>query len=975
MSFGTPPPNAAAITAPVTIIRSLKPAMVCKRYTMGPNGPEKAAVASVTEGAAFARDVPDAAAMMEILAEVTEASNLVICPGAFMGAGTELFRLVDEATLARKLGGKVGEVDGGVHVINGERIAARLKRGIVDGEWMLIDADNPPGMPEEWEGLTIGERLRMLDAIIPGISTCERIELRGSSARVVKDGDVPGEPTHAWFRVSTPSRIATLKAATTIAMVTAGLSFASPRYSRSEPGKVVGHQQRTVVDLSVWDTGRLVFCARPDVQMPGYSVADAGITLVNAGAGALDISGIALPDAPALTEYRERTGHRVELSETNRIVSMRTWGELTLDTEIERRGTTKALRAWLATLKAGDSMRCETPFRASVSEAAVVSVAADGIPRLHDVGSGVTYYLEQVHTADDVMKLVYSIAGRVKREGGSYENGLAALAADPRTATWLAEHGMANNQQKMRRTWDKLRESAAPWLAKCHMGNDGTARGNLHNALIAMREDERLRGVFRRDEMLCATVFKEREVIIPATDVHVGRLQAMLQREGLETVGKDTTHQAVEIVAAENAFHPVRDYLTGLKWDGYPRLGTWLHVYLGVERSEYPGSESTYKALSHEAFSKHGLAVSLLLADEVHAWPSRELWEVLITSMGKRLAPLTIVTTTAGVGRGNLAWDLYDYALKVERGDVVDETFLPVLYQAPHNCDWEDEAVWMAVNPAMAAGFRSLEEMRITARQAKEIPSQREMFRRLYLNIWGDSATATWVDLAVYDEGDKARPVELGDLAGRDVFVGVDLASVSDLAAVYAVASDGEGGWLVWGRQYCPREQFRRRCADNLPYAEFEASGRLVVTDGNSIDQDRIIADLVDLAGEVAVREIAVDRWGATGFLNRLQDRGLPVATFGQGFASMSAPCKEIERAILGRQFHAGGDPILRWNMGNIRIEMDAAGNVKFSKSKADGKIDGAAAVAMAIGRALANEVTLSVYDRDGARPDGFLFV
>jgi predicted P-loop ATPase len=587
MSFGTPPPNAAAITAPVTIIRSLKPAMVCKRYTMGPNGPEKAAVASVTEGAAFARDVPDAAAMMEILAEVTEASNLVICPGAFMGAGTELFRLVDEATLARKLGGKVGEVDGGVHVINGERIAARLKRGISDGEWMLVDADNPPGMPEEWKGLTIGERLRMLDAIIPGISTCERIELRGSSARVVKDGDVPGEPTHAWFRVSTPSRIATLKAATTIAMVTAGLSFVSPRYSRSEPGKVVGHQQRTVVDLSVWDTGRLVFCARPDVQMPGYSVADAGITLVNAGAGALDISGIALPDAPALTEYRERTGHRVELSETNRIVSMRTWGELTLDTEIERRGTTKALRAWLATLKAGDSMRCETPFRASVSEAAVVSVAADGIPRLHDVGSGVTYYLEQVHTADDVMKLVYSIAGRVKREGGSYENGLAALAADPRTATWLAEHGMANNQQKMRRTWDKLRESAAPWLAKCHMGNDGTARGNLHNALIAMREDERLRGVFRRDEMLCATVFKEREVIIPATDVHVGRLQAMLQREGLETVGKDTTHQAVEIVAAENAFHPVRDYLTGLKWDGYPRLGTWLHVYLGVERSEY----------------------------------------------------------------------------------------------------------------------------------------------------------------------------------------------------------------------------------------------------------------------------------------------------------------------------------------------------------------------------------------------------
>lgn len=586
MSFGTPP-GVGAVTAPITIIRSIRPMMVCKRYTSGLNGIEKHAVASVTEGEAVTRDASGAAAMMALLREVTEAPDLVVCPGAFQGAGGLSFRLVDEATLAKKLRGKVGEVDGGVHVHNGERIAARLKRGISDGPWVLVDCDNPPGMPEAWQVLGIAERLQMLDAIIPGISSCERIELRGSSARVVKDGAQPGAATHAWIRVSDPARIALMKAHTAIAMVNAGLSFASPRYSRTEPGKVVGHQQRTVIDLAVWDTGRLVFCARPDVQVPGYSVADAGITLVNAGAGALDISGICLPAAPELAVYRERTGHRVEISETDRVVAMRTWGELTLDTEIEQRGTTRPLRAWLAKMKAGDKMRCETPFRASVSEAAMVSIAADGIPFLHDVGSGVTYYLEQAHTADDVMKLVYSIAGRVKRDGGTYEDGLAALAADPRTAEWLAEHGMANDGRKIRKVWGKLRDAPADWLNKCQIGNDGAPRGNLNNALLALRDDERLKGIFRRDEMLCATVLKERDAVIPATDVHVSRLQAMLQREGLETVGKDTVHQAVDIVATENAFHPVRDYLTSLKWDGYPRLGTWLHTYLGVERSTY----------------------------------------------------------------------------------------------------------------------------------------------------------------------------------------------------------------------------------------------------------------------------------------------------------------------------------------------------------------------------------------------------
>lgn len=398
-----------------------------------------------------------------------------------------------------------------------------------------------------------------------------------------------------------------------------------------------------------------------------------------------------------------------------------------------------------------------------------------------------------------------------------------------------------------------------------------------------------------------------------------------------------------------------------------------LQVIDSRKTIKHPKSESTYRAISHEAYSKHGLSVSTLLADEVHAWPTRELWEVLITSMGKRDCPLTFVTTTAGTGRGNLAWELFDYALKVERGEVEDETFLPVLYQAPHDCDWQDEAIWRAVNPALAAGFRSLEEMRITARRAAEIPSQREMFKRLYLNIWGDSAAVTWLDMSVYDESDD-RDVTLDDIKGRPVFLGVDLASVSDLAAVYCVAQDDDGGWLVYGRQYCPEAAFKRRIADNLPYNSFAESERLIMTEGGAIDQGRIIGDIVDIAAELDVREIAVDRYGAMSFMANLMDRGLPVVQFNQGTVSMNGPCKEIERAILARQFRAGKDPILRWNIVNIRVEQDSGGNIKFSKRKAVEKIDGAVATAMAIGRALANLGSGgSIYDLD--IPDEEFFI
>jgi hypothetical protein len=245
MADGSTFRDADTMLAPVTVIRAVKPSMVCKRYTAGVDGIQKTAVASIAEGEAETRDVPDAAAMRALLGEVTEAPDLVLCPGAFHGAGRAPFRIVPEAQLAAMLDNKVGEVPGGVHEIGGVRVAARLKRGITAGPWLLLDADNPPGMPAEWRALTIGERLDMLDAIIPGIARCERIELRGSSARVVNGDARAGAATHAWIRVSNPERIGVLKAFASVATVTAGLAFGSPRYSRLEPGKTLGYQQCT----------------------------------------------------------------------------------------------------------------------------------------------------------------------------------------------------------------------------------------------------------------------------------------------------------------------------------------------------------------------------------------------------------------------------------------------------------------------------------------------------------------------------------------------------------------------------------------------------------------------------------------------------------------------------------------------------------------------------------------------------------
>ena len=141
-----------------------------------------------------------------------------------------------------------------------------------------------------------------------------------------------------------------------------------------------------------------------------------------------------------------------------------------------------------------------------------------------------------------------------------------------------------------------------------------------------------------------------------------------------------------------------------------PELARRARIVDSQRIIKHADSNSDFRAVSHEAYSKHGLSISTLFCDEIHARPSRELYEVLISSQGKRVQPLNIVTTTAGAGRGNLAWDLYEYALRVETGEVVDESFLPVIFQAPADLNWQDEAVWHAVNPALGAGYRSLDE-------------------------------------------------------------------------------------------------------------------------------------------------------------------------------------------------------------------------------------------------------------------------
>ena len=391
----------------VTIIESIVPKVVCKTYSLDDKGKiKKKAVASIVKGRASSVLVPDANSLKELIQRVADSKNLVICPGEFQNA-IELggdFNLLSQKELATKLRCDLSDVPTGVVDFEGELYAARLKDGITQSSWILFDADNPEGMPKEWQDLSIGQRLELWETILPGISKCERVEARSSSERVTS-GEDNGRRSHAWIQITNPEQLDQLHAYLTLAIADKDVFFHSPRHSR-KTGEVIGQDIRSVFDLSTFISGRLVFNSLPDISLiekVGYTLAGVDATIVNEGNGLYDNSWITIPDSQALDHFRHSTGLMLEMRLTDGGLVINNKSELELSTEITVKDVTKTLGEWLPEVQKqpNNRLRCEAPFRVSYSAAAFISIEDNGAVRVYDSGTRTNYWLKLTSEFDD----------------------------------------------------------------------------------------------------------------------------------------------------------------------------------------------------------------------------------------------------------------------------------------------------------------------------------------------------------------------------------------------------------------------------------------------------------------------------------------------------------------------------------------------------------------------------------------------
>lgn len=378
-------------------------------------------------------------------------------------------------------------------------------------------------------------------------------------------------------------------------------------------------------------------------------------------------------------------------------------------------------------------------------------------------------------------------------------------------------------------------------------------------------------------------------------------------------------------------------------------------------------SGARLRAVSSDGRAQHGTTPAFVLADEIHAWSGRDLWEALKSGLAKTDDSLLVIATTAGRGHETLAAEQYAYARRVALGEIDNPEFLPIIFGAEPDDDWQSEEVWYRVNPGLKHGFPSLSGLRSLATEAKDHPAERYSFQQYNLNIWHGNSRDPLFSMATYDarrfEEDEA------DLEGLPCWVGVDMALSGDTASVVAAWRHEDGQITIKPWFFVPGDDLKERGErDAVPYERWRDDGLITATPGPIIDPEAVEDHLRELAARHDVREIAFDPHLARQIMQRLYDDGLPVIELRQAPLSMGVAIGDLERTVNGHMIRHDGHPVLRHHFDSVVASRnETTGLIRMHKGKKMDRIDGAVAAAMAVHRAVAGESNKSNYSGEDA--------
>jgi phage terminase large subunit-like protein len=287
-------------------------------------------------------------------------------------------------------------------------------------------------------------------------------------------------------------------------------------------------------------------------------------------------------------------------------------------------------------------------------------------------------------------------------------------------------------------------------------------------------------------------------------------------------------------------------------------------------------------------------------------------------------------------------------AQKMLEGVIDDDKTFALIYTIDQGDDWASLTALRKANPnfGVSVGDDFLADR---LADAKNNSRKQSTYQTKHLNVWVGAREAyfnmdRWRECA--DES-----LKLSDFAGKRCFIGLDLASKVDIAALEVLFPLGNGDFARFGRYYLPESALQNSVSEH--YRAWSKDGWMTITDGEIIDFAVIRDDILDICRAHQVVECAYDPFQATMLVTELMGQGVPVVEMRPTVLNFSEPMKQLDGLIRARRIRHAGDPVMSWMVSNVVAREDAKDNVFPRKDRPENKIDGVVALLMALGRSM----------------------
>ena len=364
---------------------------------------------------------------------------------------------------------------------------------------------------------------------------------------------------------------------------------------------------------------------------------------------------------------------------------------------------------------------------------------------------------------------------------------------------------------------------------------------------------------------------------------------------------------------------------------------------------------ATAKAENLDGYNPH-----IVLAEELHA-QSQKVIGVLRTAMGSRSNPLFVTISTAGRDTNAPAHDDWTSNIAVLEGRMRNDRLFCVVYAGSKEDEERkfDIRVIEKLNPLFGVSLNptSIQEEIFEAQKSE---SKLNEYKRTRLNIWSRAAG----NLLSVENWNACADVTLSldAFKGFPIYVGIDLASRSDLNAVVYLTKVDETVYMV-GRYWLPRNAERMK---NDQFADqflaWAAEGALTLTDlheGTYIDADVILADVLETLEGHNVVGVAIDDHQGNLLASAIERKGYTTYFVRKNAKSLTPSTEDIiGRTQTPSLFQHDGNPVSAWCAGNVVGYFDQNSNVLPKKEKPNSKanIDGIDALILANAIRLDNE-------------------